>query len=148
MEGGSYERCKIIALATCHQARALPLRHAASLEADSSFDTDHWTRRAARVTYAAVCHFGATLLFGLVTAVCLKVLGLMGDTSMGIGTGRESHQSSHETAFASISFPAHPLGVQWFGHAMALALILLFVGFLVLAYYGYVNLNWARGERD
>ena len=36
-------------------------------------DSDHWTRRAALAVYTSLAHFGASLLFGLITAVGLKV---------------------------------------------------------------------------
>ncbi|GAX79500.1 hypothetical protein CEUSTIGMA_g6941.t1 [Chlamydomonas eustigma] len=70
---------------------------------DAGFNVDHWSRRVARIVYTSFSHLGASLLFGLVTSVCLKA----------------------------------------FGHAIALALMILFIGFLVLAYYGFVNMNWA-----
>mmetsp|Transcript_31797 Transcript_31797/g.70620 ORF Transcript_31797/g.70620 Transcript_31797/m.70620 type:complete len:150 (+) Transcript_31797:110-559(+) len=66
-------------------------------------DVEHWTKRTARSLYASITHVGASLLFGLVTAICLKSVG----------------------------------------QTLAIALVLLFIGFQVLAYYGFVNFKWS-----
>lgn len=45
------------------------------LSNSAEVEPEHASRRAARAAYTAICHFGASLLFGLVTAVCMKVRG-------------------------------------------------------------------------
>lgn len=62
-----------------------------------------WHQQAARATYNFLTHIGSCILFGILTAMGLKV----------------------------------------FGQAIAMALVLLFIAFQVLAYYGYVSMNWA-----